>query len=536
MVIVDANLRASNGQTLIAELRGAHGAHLPLIALCDNDVDVLAARAAQATDIARRPFDWDIIARRAANAVCAGNLLDELKDARQRLRHMRSSEQAAARARSRANGIDRQTRLPNAERFRSLVHKATASRTGKSQQLAVIVIGLDNLRLINDAIGYENGNRLLGLFADRLRDCLVDRDVVGGDRCGTLTAIAGRLGGARFALLVSNGSYGQIIRAQEALSARLAEPFEVGGQSVYLTASFGAAIYPDDCTNADALLYCADSAMREAQETGSGFEFYSQPMQTSSREYVRLDRMLREALRNNELELAFQPINDTGTGKVVAAEALLRWNHETEGQISPAIFVPVAEQSGLMCDIGTFVIRAACAQLRRWLDSGMEPIRVAVNVSLCQLLRGDVAAIVASALQHNNLDPGLLELELSERGVLNQRAEVVGQVRRLKSLGVRISIDDFGTGQAAIGYLKDLPIDVIKIDRSYVSGSDQNERDSALASGMVALAEGLKATVVAEGVETAAQLDKLRQWGSHEYQGFLCSPAVSGDEFLAQFA
>lgn len=189
-----------------------------------------------------------------------------------------------------------------------------------------------------------------------------------------------------------------------------------------------------------------------------------------------------------------------------------------------------------MCEIGNFVIATACRQLRDWIDSGMKPIRIAVNLSLCQLLRGDVVSVVEAALEENRLAPELLELELSERGVLNQKPEVIFAVRQMKDLGVRISIDDFGTGQAAIAYLKDLPIDVIKIDRSYVSGGQRTERDAAIASGMVALAQCLDATVIAEGVETREQLHMLREWGSQECQGFYFCEAISGDEFQARFA
>ena len=276
--------------------------------------------------------------------------------------------------------------------------------------------------------------------------------------------------------------------------------------------------------------------MLRAQDNGSGFEFHTDVNNTGSHKMLALDRMLREAMRNGDLKLAYQPITDVFSGKVVAAEALLRWEHYEQGAIPPSVFVPAAENSGLMAEIGDFVIRTACRQLGEWIAAGMEPIRIAVNLSLCQLLRGDVLRTVDEALHSNGLTPELLELELSERGVLNRNPEVVDVVRRLKTLGVRISIDDFGTGNAAIGYLKDLPIDVIKIDRSYVCGAEHNDRDAAIASGMVALAQRLDATVVAEGVETAEQLKLLRTWGTQECQGFLFSPAVPGDEFRARFA
>ena len=313
-------------------------------------------------------------------------------------------------------------------------------------------------------------------------------------------------------------------------------PFEVDGQSVYLDVAFGAAIYPSDASCADRLLHNAETAMLEAQERGVGLRFYSEAEGSSSHRLLNLDGMLREAIRNDDLELAYQPITNTHTGHTVGAEALLRWHHAEEGAISPADFVPVAEKNGLMHAIGEFVIEKACTQLRDWLDQGVAPLHMAVNISLCQLLAGDIVEVVDRALRTHGIAPELLELELSERGVLNQHPEVIDVVRELKAMGVRISIDDFGTGQSAIGYLVDLPVDVIKIDRSYVSGADSNDRNEAIASGMVALAQRLNATVIAEGVETAEQLERLRSWGAELCQGFLFSPAVSPDEFVQWLA
>ena len=535
LLIADAGLRGNNGKPLLDNLREIHGKDVPLIALCANSADVAIATAADVTDIVRLPYDWQVITRRARRAVQAHENLFELRNTQDRLRNIHTQVQAASRDRARSAGLDKLTHLPNGERFRGLLNRAVAIRGDSSDEIGVLVIGLDRYRIVNDAIGHENANRLLKQFADRLRNCLRDRDVIGGAECGSVTAVAARLGGARFALLISKGKMHEIMRFNQAIDAELRQPFEVAGQSIYLTASIGAAILPRDCSSADGLLHCAETAMLEAQESGSGFEFFSQPQDTASSRLLNLDRMLREAIRNNDLKLAYQPIMETQTGKVVAAEALLRWHHAEEGTISPADFVPVAEKTGLMKQIGDFVITSACAQLRSWMDAGMEPIRMAVNLSLCQLLRGDVTSVVESALRENDIPPQLLEIELSERGVLNQRADVVSEIRRLKEIGVRISIDDFGTGQASIAYLKDLPVDVIKIDRSYVSGADRNARDGAIASGMVALAQRLRTTVIAEGVETREQLAILHGWGSQECQGFYFSPAVPGDDFIARF-
>ncbi len=536
LMIVDAAISAEHGKSLLETLREVHGAEVPLIALCASHADDSIATNADVTDIVRRPYDWEIITRRAVRALRAYENLCKLRDARDQLENMHTTVKAVSRDRAKAAGLDKLTHLPNGERFRSLLHRAVAIRSETSSDIGLLVIGLDSYRIVNDAVGHENANRLLRQFADRLRSCLSSRGIIGAAGCGMVTAVAARLGGARFALLLSNAKTDEIMRVREAIGAELEKPFEVAGQSIYLTASIGASILPRDSSSADGLLHCAETAMLDAQGSGSGFEFFTKPQDTTSSRLLNLDRMLREAMNNNDLELAYQPIMESDSGRVVAAEALLRWHHAEEGTISPEDFVPVAEKTGLMKEIGDFVINSACAQLRSWIDAGMKPIRIAVNVSLCQLLRGDVALIVDKTLKKHGIPPHLLEIELSERGVLNQRPEVISEICRLKELGVRISVDDFGTGNASIAYLKDLPVDVIKIDRSYVSGADRSDRDEAIASGMVALARHLQATVIAEGVETREQLDMLRGWGSQECQGFYFSPAVPAEEFMARFA
>lgn len=242
--------------------------------------------------------------------------------------------------------------------------------------------------------------------------------------------------------------------------------------------------------------------------------------------------MLRDAIQKDELSLVYQPIFDTQSRRVVATEALLRWHHPVQGLISPTQFVPLAEQSGLMVQIGDSVIRKACHQLREWLDAGASPVRMAVNVSLCQLVSGNLVQVVGDALADNQLDPNLLEIELSERGVVNQHEDIVAAVNLLKSTGVRISIDDFGTGNAAISYLRDLPVDVIKIDRSYISGPSATPRATAIASGMVVMARELNAQIIAEGVEDQAQMSRVSDLQCDESQGFLLAMPMTADRVL----
>lgn len=535
VVITDAGLRRSEGVTLLEDLHKLPGRDIPVIALCNSDADIRLATEHGATDIVRRPFEWELISKRVVKAVRAGETLEQLRQAKVRLQEINSTVSEARRARAKTAGMDRITQLPGLRKFRNLLHRVTAVNGSAGAGLCLLVIGIDRFRLVNEAVGYESGNELLGQFADRIRECLRDRDVIGDADSGSVTAIAGRLGGARFGLLVSNGEKAQIRRVNQALTKRLTEPFEVAGQSIYLTATIGAAIYPSDSDNADELLHRAESAMFDAQRIGSGFAFYKDQHDTGTHQVLAMDRMLRDAIRNDELKLAYQPIFDSLSKKVVAAEALLRWQHPVHGSISPAEFVPVAESTGFMVEIGDFVIGEACRQLGLWIKAGAGHLRMAVNLSLCQLLRGDIVATVEAALRDNAIAPELLELELSERGVLTQNPAVIAVVQRLKKLGVRISIDDFGTGQAALGYLKDLPIDVIKIDRSYISGAECNARDGAIAAGMVALGDRLDAVVIAEGVETLEQLELAREWGAGECQGFYFAAAVPADEFEDSF-
>ncbi len=535
LLIADAGTRCQSGGLLFDSINRAAKADVPKIALCASTADLTLASETDVTDIVRRPFDWRIITQRAVRAIKAHENLAALQRAHDRIDRFRISATAAEKQRAKTVGIDTLTGLPNGERFRKLSHNAIAARGNVDKQMSIVVVGLDRYRLVNEAIGHTNANRVLNQFADRLRQCISDREVIGSGDNGTVTAIASRLGGARFAVQIANGAEEQVRRFHDSVIRELRQPFEVDGQSIYLTASFGAAIYPTQCSGPDELLHSAETAMLEARETTGGLHFFDPLGRTSGSQLLRIDSMLRTAIPGRELELHYQPITDTATGDVVAAEALLRWSHPQEGMIPPDAFVPVAEKTGMMVEIGEFVIRRACEQLRDWIDGGMDPIRIAINLSLCQLTRGDVVSVVAGALEQYDIDPELIEIELSERGVLNCHPEVVSEVRRLKDIGVRISIDDFGTGQAAISYLKDLPIDVIKIDRSYVSGAARSVRDEAIASGMVAMAERLDATVIAEGVETADQLQMLRAWGSHECQGFLFSPAVPGAAFLEKF-
>jgi EAL domain-containing protein (putative c-di-GMP-specific phosphodiesterase class I) len=275
--------------------------------------------------------------------------------------------------------------------------------------------------------------------------------------------------------------------------------------------------------------------MRDAQSRGGGFKYYCAETDAAAARKLKIEHMLHEAVDRNELSLAYQPITEVCRGRVTAAEALLRWRQRDRSYISPAEFVPIAEECGLMNRIGEFVLEQACEQLKKWQASGINLPHMCVNVARAQFVSGDFVATVKRVLARYDVDPGALELELSERGVLSGNFDVIEQLNELKALGVRLSIDDFGTGDSAIAYLRDLPVDVLKIDRSYVSGLPDNEKDAALVSAMVALGQRLNLKVVAEGVETREQLMALRELECDAFQGFLVSQPVPAEDFADLF-
>jgi EAL domain-containing protein (putative c-di-GMP-specific phosphodiesterase class I) len=349
---------------------------------------------------------------------------------------------------------------------------------------------------------------------------------------GLKTTAAANVDQNRFGLMLTcTAEPAELSEIQEFLAADLSRPVEVSGQTVYLSACVGVAVYPQDADSADSLLQRADNAMRDAQSRGGGFRFYCDETDAAAARKLKIEHMLHEAFERRELRLSYQPLTDVASGRILGAEALLRWQQPDKSYIPPAEFVPIAEECGLMIRIGEFVLDQACRQLKVWQLDGFPSFRMSVNVARCQLMSGGFVDTVRRLVKKHGVDPAFLDLELSERGVLSGNDDVISQLHELKQLGVRLSIDDFGTGDSAIAYLKDLPIDVVKIDRSYISGLVESDKDAAITSAMVALGQRLSLTVVAEGVETSEQLEILQNLGCDEYQGFHLSPAVPCEEF-----
>lgn len=410
---------------------------------------------------------------------------------------------------------DALTGLPNRSLLERRLDQALADARRHNWQLAVLFIDLDRFKQINDTLGHALGDQVLQRVARRLEGCL---------RKGDFLA---RMGGDEFTVLLTElADSRDALRVAEKLLAAFEEPFQIEGHELFLTSSIGISLYPRDGKDAVTLRRKADTAMYRAKNRGkNSCEFFAPEFGVAALERLEIENSLRRALDNQELHLYYQPQVDVG-GMLAGFEALLAWHHPTLGLTSPAQFIPVAEESGMIVQIGSWVLAETCRQGAVWQHSGCPRVRVAVNVSATQFSRTDFTETVAEALSVSGLDPSLLELELTEGVVVRDLEESIHQMERLRALGVGLSIDDFGTGYSSLSYLRRLPIDALKIDRSFLQEIDREPHTISLVKAIVALAHGLRLTVVAEGVENQGQLEALRNVGCDLFQGYLLGEPV----------
>jgi len=421
------------------------------------------------------------------------------------------------------NSHDALTGLPTRVAIAATAEQTIADARKAGAPFAVTVININRFKSINDSYGHEVGDELLRQLSTRLSGVLARGDVLG------------RLAGDEFFVLARVGTAAVPAEVTvETIFAALREPFSIESHDIEVAANAGISMFPRDGGTFDLLLRRAETAMRSARSVTHGtFRFYCEEMSKSEEERLALEADLRHAIRDGQLELHYQPKVDIASGRVRSAEALLRWRHPQRGMVPPNIFIPIAEEAGLILSIGEWVLRQACAQMRAWLDSGLPPLRVSVNLSARQFRHGDLTAVVCSALEDAQLQPGYLELELTESSIMHDAEASAATLQLLSTMGVHISIDDFGTGYSSLSYLWRLPLDKLKIDRSFVRELLSNPDDVAIVKAIISLAHSLRLGVVAEGVETLEQLEHLRELGCDQYQGFYCSPAVPPDAFVA---
>ena len=431
---------------------------------------------------------------------------------------------------------DELTELPNRQLFSQSLEQTITLARRDDQKFAVLFVDLDRFKRINDTLGHSVGDELLKEVAGRLQKCTRSGDTVirfnsGGDEGIKLA----RLGGDEFVIkLYGIEDENAVSTVASRIISVLTPPFTCEGHQFVVTPSIGIAVYPQDGETGEELLMNADSAMYRAKFHGrNNYKFFSETMRTKSLHRLDLENQIRKAIESSQFELHYQPKVDAESWSLVGAEALLRWNHPERGPIAPDDFIPVAEETGLIVPIGQWVLREACKQVRAWSTLPTGAIPVSVNISSHQFNSDGLIEDVFDAVSSAGIDALLLELEITESVLLQDADSTLAALQKLKQAGVSLSVDDFGTGYSSLSYLKRFPIDTLKIDRSFVKDLHCDADDAAICAAILAMARQLGLNVVAEGVETEQQLDFLRRHGCNQIQGFLCSPALSPDDFAA---
>ena len=512
LLVLDLNMPFVDGFDVCRILRRADAVcATPILIMTGlEDLDLIKrALDAGATDFICKPIHPALLAHRAWFVLSASTARAQL---------------------GRLASYDSLTGLANRQRFAERL-EALVARAGSSKRvLALLYIDLDRFNRINDSLGQGAGDQVLQTIADRIRDRVRTTDAI--SRMARLAV--SRLGADSFAVVLPEIASEQ---AAGVISHRLlhafAEPIIVAaGQQVSTTASIGVAVYPRDGRDPASLVRSADAAMHHAKEQGgNSVRFFSNSMNAASLRRLTLENCLRVALKREELCLHYQPKVDLASGRLTGMEALLRWEHPELGTISPAEFIPIAEETGSMVAIGEWVLRTACGQNKAWHDSGLEKLRVAVNVSSVQFVHQDLQQTVERALGDTRLQPEHLELEVTESVIMQNVSESGRTLSELRDKGVHVAIDDFGTGYSSLAYLRSFPLDSLKIDSSFVADLTVDASADGIVQAILAMAKVLELNVVAEGVETEEQADFLRSHGCNEMQGWLFSKALPVAEF-----
>jgi len=412
------------------------------------------------------------------------------------------------------------TKLPNRALLRDRLSLAISQAKREDEKLAVMFLDLDRFKNINDSLGHMIGDELLQQVSMRLKECIRAADTLA------------RFGGDEFTLMLPrlHNARDDACKLANKITNILKQPFNIEGHELYVSASIGIALYPQDGTSIDTLIKHADVAMYHVKGQGkNGYQFYSNEMNVPYLEKLSLDTGIHRALDNNEFSLVYQPQVNLRTGEIVGVEALLRWEHPEHGAISPSEFIPFAEESGLIIDIGYWVVKTACAELSRWRTAGLPEIRMSINISACQLMEDNIVINIINIMKDYDVPGSCIELEITENAIMDDMDSIIRKLQELSSHGITIAIDDFGTGYSSLSYLHKLPIHTLKIDRTFLKESRINKGDNTIINTIVAMAKGLSLNVIAEGVESQAQLEYLREIDCSEAQGFLFGKPLASD-------
>ena len=425
--------------------------------------------------------------------------------------------------------FDSLTRLPNRELFHDRLGKALQHSERYGNILALLFIDLDNFKKINDTLEHRIGDLLLKGVAERLTHCVRSADSISRQDTNPVTNTIARLGGDEFTVLLTDiNSMQDAARVAQRIISILSKPFTLDGHEVFVGASIGIAFYPADGRDVNTLIKNADSAMYHAKERGrNNFQFYKNSMNATAMDRLSLENSLRRALENDEFTLLFQPKIDISTRRVIGTEALIRWNHPERGNILPAEFIPLAEETGLNIPIGEWVLKSACMQSKQWVSKSLScaPLTVSINISGLQFRQSDLIKVVEKVIADTGIAPGRLDLEITESVIMQNADTTISLLQNLKNMGVQLSMDDFGTGYSSFYYLKSFPLDNIKIDRAFIHDITRSKKDADIVKAIIAMTHTLDLNVIAEGVETEEQLKLMQEFECDEMQGFFfCRP------------
>ncbi len=513
LVLLDVVMPDMDGYDVCEMIRARSGTcHLPILIMTglDDEKSITRAFDVGATDFIGKPLQRSILANRVRYILRA-----------------QSSEQKI----QQLAYFDSLTGLSNRESFKERLNYTVASAKRHDRIFGLLYLDLDDFKRVNDTLGHTVGDLLLQVVATRLRDCTRKTDSLTRAYAESDGSLVARLGGDEFIILLDeiNQNEAAATVATRVLSS-LSETFSLGENEVCITASIGIALFPEDAGDGETLLKHADSAMYYAKRSGKhNYSFYDESMNTSARRRLELGAYLQHGLERDEFALEYQPQLNVITGRICGIEALLRWKNKDLGVVSPAEFIPLAEESGAILKIGEWVLRTACSEAKRWQDKGLAVGRIGVNISVLQFADVGFVDLIADVLRDTGLDPHMLELEITESLLVKDVSEAISSLTALKALGVQIAIDDFGTGYSSLSYLERFPIDRLKVDQAFVREITTDPNDAAIATAVIAMALKMGMNVIAEGVETEAQLNFLRNEGCHEIQGYFWSRPLPPD-------
>ncbi|WP_322399928.1 EAL domain-containing protein [Massilia luteola] len=507
IIVLDLNMPYINGFQILEGLRPLESeGYLPVLVVTAEPAHKLRALEAGAKDFVSKPFDQVEVLTRIRNMLEVRLLYTEMREYGLRLAR-----------------FDTVTGLPNRMLLHASIEQALAQAQCAGEMVAVMAIDLDRFKYVNDTLGHVGGDELLCQFAQRLSDCVPVRTALG------------RVGGNQFELVLTGQQLQhEVLQTDHRIRTALQRPFALETQHFTMTASIGVALYPADATDAATLLKYADVALHQARAEERGrCHFFTDEMNAQARHRLTLENALHDAIGNEEFVLHYQPKAEINTGRITGAEALLRWNRPGHGLTAPGEFIPVLEDTGLIVDVGNWVIDAACRQIAAWTGIMSAPMHIAVNVSGRQFAGGGLEKAVLDAIDAHGIDAGMLELEVTESALVDNVECAIATLHRLRARGVRVSIDDFGTGYSSLAYLKRLPLDTLKIDITFIRDVTTNPDDAAITEAIIGMAHSLKLDVIAEGVETVAQLSLLRRYRCDQIQGFYFSRPLPASQFEA---